>query len=111
MHEAYAAADIVLSRAGALSVSELAVLLKPAVLVPFPFASEDHQTQNAKTLSDKNAAILLPDDKVSDLLHDTILALAENKTQRENLSKEIGYFAKPNAAKEIVDIIHQIIKN
>jgi UDP-N-acetylglucosamine--N-acetylmuramyl-(pentapeptide) pyrophosphoryl-undecaprenol N-acetylglucosamine transferase len=111
MHEAYAAADIVLSRAGALSVSELAVLLKPSVLVPYPFAAEDHQTQNAKTLSNKNAAILLPDDKVSEDLHDIILALAANKTQRENLAKEIGYFAKPQAAKEIVDIIHQIIKS
>jgi UDP-N-acetylglucosamine--N-acetylmuramyl-(pentapeptide) pyrophosphoryl-undecaprenol N-acetylglucosamine transferase len=111
MHEAYAAADMVLSRAGALSVSELAVLLKPAVLVPYPFAAEDHQTQNARTLSDKNAAILLPDNKVGEDLHDTILALAKNKVQREDLSKEIGYFAKPHAAKEIVDIIHQIIKS
>jgi UDP-N-acetylglucosamine--N-acetylmuramyl-(pentapeptide) pyrophosphoryl-undecaprenol N-acetylglucosamine transferase len=110
MHEAYAAADMVLSRAGALSVSELAVLHKPAILVPYPYAAEDHQTQNARTLSDKNAAILIADDKVSDGLHDVILELAENKSQRESLSQEIGYFAKPNAAKEIVNIIHQIIK-
>jgi UDP-N-acetylglucosamine--N-acetylmuramyl-(pentapeptide) pyrophosphoryl-undecaprenol N-acetylglucosamine transferase len=110
MHEAYAAADIVLSRAGALSVSELSVLEKPAILVPYPFAAEDHQTQNARTLSDKNAAILITDEKIGEQLMENLSKLASNAMVRENLAIEIKKFAKPDAAKEIVDQIHIMIK-
>ncbi len=110
MHEAYAAADIVLSRAGALSVSELAILAKPAILVPYPFASEDHQTQNAKTLSDKNAAILIADNKIAEQLEETVLQLVSASHKTEQLANEIAFFAKPNAAKDIVDLIQDIIK-
>ena len=68
MDKAYAAADVVVSRAGALSVSELSLVGKAAILVPFPFAAEDHQTKNAESLSKKEAAILLPDSEVNDNL-------------------------------------------
>lgn len=110
MHEAYAAADLVVSRAGALSVSELAILAKPSILVPYPFAAEDHQTQNAKTLSDKNAAILIPDDKIGALIEKAVLELASDSAKTDQLASEIAYFAKPNAAKDIVDLIQAIIK-
>ncbi len=110
MHEAYAAADLVLSRAGALSVSELAILGKPAILVPYPFAAEDHQTQNAKTLSDKNAAILIADDKIAEKLNETVISLLSDTALTTKLSKEIAFFAKPKAAEEIVDLIKDIVK-
>ncbi|UBM57253.1 undecaprenyldiphospho-muramoylpentapeptide beta-N-acetylglucosaminyltransferase [Marinilongibacter aquaticus] len=109
MDKAYAAADVVISRAGALSVSELCLTAKPAVLVPFPLAAEDHQTQNALSLVERNAAVLIKDAEAADQLADTALGLIDDEIRQMELSKNIRLFAKPNAANEIVEEIKKIV--
>jgi UDP-N-acetylglucosamine--N-acetylmuramyl-(pentapeptide) pyrophosphoryl-undecaprenol N-acetylglucosamine transferase len=107
MDKAYAAADLVVSRAGALAVSELALVGKATILVPFPFAAEDHQTKNARSLSDQNAAILIPDNKVSEQLIAEVLTLAKDQAKIQALEAAIKTFARPKAAE---DIVHEILK-
>lgn len=108
MDQAYAAADLVVSRAGALSVSELSLVGKASILVPFPFAAEDHQTQNALSLTSQNAAFLVKDSEISEKLVDSIIELSENEAKLRSLSENIVKFAKPFAAKEIVEEILKI---
>lgn len=107
MDKAYAAADIVVSRAGALAVSELALVGKAVILVPFPHAAEDHQTKNAESLSNNNAAILIPDFKAQEELAPALLALMADKPKINQMETAIRAFAKPDAAK---DIVTQILK-
>jgi UDP-N-acetylglucosamine--N-acetylmuramyl-(pentapeptide) pyrophosphoryl-undecaprenol N-acetylglucosamine transferase len=110
MDLAYAAADIVISRAGALSVSELCLAVKPSILVPYPFAAEDHQTQNALNLVNKQAAIMVADiDAPAKLVEKAVLLLNDTKMQ-ENLSQNIIKLGKPKAASEIATEILRIIK-
>lgn len=97
METAYAAADIVISRAGAMSIAELCVVKKPAVLVPYPFAAEDHQTVNAKNLVQKEAAILVPDAEVKQRLISTVIALAKDPLQQKQLKNHIAPLAIGNA--------------
>ncbi|MCL4169776.1 UNVERIFIED_CONTAM: hypothetical protein GTU68_004747, partial [Idotea baltica] len=110
MDFAYQAADVVISRAGALSVSELCLTGKPSILVPFPNAAEDHQTMNALSLVDKDAALMVKDSEVDAKLIDTCLGLASDLGLQESLRKNIAGFAKPNAAKEIVEQIKQVLE-
>jgi UDP-N-acetylglucosamine--N-acetylmuramyl-(pentapeptide) pyrophosphoryl-undecaprenol N-acetylglucosamine transferase len=110
MDKAYAAADLVVSRAGALSVSELALVGKAAILVPFPYAAEDHQTKNAESLSKRDAAILLPDNQVNDHLILTVNSLINDHAKVNAMETAIKAFAKPNAAREIVQQIISITK-
>ncbi|MDY0929895.1 undecaprenyldiphospho-muramoylpentapeptide beta-N-acetylglucosaminyltransferase [Chryseobacterium sp. CFBP8996] len=105
METAYSAADVIVSRAGAIAISELAVAQKPVVLVPFPFAAEDHQTKNAMNLVDKNAAKMVKDSEMQEKFWDTLSEICENENVRKEMSENLKYFAKPNAAKEIVDEI------
>jgi UDP-N-acetylglucosamine--N-acetylmuramyl-(pentapeptide) pyrophosphoryl-undecaprenol N-acetylglucosamine transferase len=105
MQHAYAIADVVVSRAGALAVSELCLVRKPCILVPFPFAAEDHQTFNAKALSEKGAAVLLRDDQVREKLSEEILALYGNPKRREEMQERIAAFGRPYATELIVDEI------
>lgn len=104
---AYAVADAVVSRAGALSVSELCLVGRPAILVPFPAASEDHQTKNAMSLVDRNAALLVKDAEARTSLVGEALALLNNADQRAILTRQIKLLARPNAAN---DIAQEIIK-
>lgn len=109
MDLAYAASDFVVSRAGALSVSELCLAKKPSILVPFPQAAEDHQTMNAMSLVNYEAAILVEDKNTTiDLITKTI-ELSKNDSYMVTLSQNIAKFAKPNAAKEIVEVITQML--
>lgn len=108
--KAYAAADMVVSRAGALAVSELSLVGKAVILVPFPFAAEDHQTKNALSLSSKNAAILISDHKASDELIPAVTQLIFNKDQILKMEQAILNFAKPHAARDIVNEILNIIE-
>lgn len=110
MDKAYAAADLVISRAGALSVSELALVGKASILVPFPFAAEDHQTKNAESLSKNNAAILVTDKSAKDTLIQTALQLIAEPSKINQLEQNIKAFSKPEAAKEIVTQTFRIIK-
>lgn len=110
MDLAYAAADIVISRAGALSISELSVLAKACVFVPLPSAAEDHQTKNAMSLVEAGAALICKDSKAKDELLEMALDLISKENRVKELENKIQAFAKPNAAKEIVDVIDQIIE-
>lgn len=105
METAYSAADVIVSRAGAIAISELAVAQKPVLLVPFPFAAEDHQTKNAMNLVEKSAAKMVKDSEMQEKFWDTLSEICENEKVRKEMSENLKYFAKPNAAKEIVDEI------
>ncbi len=110
METAYSAADVIVSRAGAIAISELAVAQKPVLLVPFPFAAEDHQTKNAMNLVEKNAAKMVKDSEMQEKFWNTLSEICENENVRKEMSDNLKYFAKPNAAKEIVDEIFKVIK-
>lgn len=105
METAYSAADVIVSRAGAIAISELAVAQKPVLLVPFPFAAEDHQTKNAMNLVEKSAAKMVKDSEMQEKFWNTLSEICENEDGRKEMSENLKYFAKPNAAKEIVDEI------
>jgi UDP-N-acetylglucosamine--N-acetylmuramyl-(pentapeptide) pyrophosphoryl-undecaprenol N-acetylglucosamine transferase len=109
MEMAYAAADIVISRAGAMAVTELCVAGKPVVFVPFPFASEDHQTVNARHLVEKHAALMIKDSEANDKLVETTISLAENESLQRELSENISKLAIKNAdeiiAREIIGAV------
>ena len=107
---AYSAADVIVSRAGAIAISELAVAKKPVLLVPFPFAAEDHQTKNALTLVGKNAARMVKDSEMKEKFWNTLSEICENENLRKEMSDNLDLFAKPNAAQEIVNEIIKIIK-
>ncbi len=101
MDKAYAVADVVVSRAGALSVSELCLVEKPAILVPFPAAAEDHQTKNAMSLVGRKAALLIDDSMARTELVAAALKLLSDKAQQTTLSQNIRLLAKPTAAYDI----------
>jgi UDP-N-acetylglucosamine--N-acetylmuramyl-(pentapeptide) pyrophosphoryl-undecaprenol N-acetylglucosamine transferase len=109
MEYAYAAGDVVISRSGAMAIAELCVAKKPVVLVPFPFAAEDHQTVNAQNLVNKNAGIMVTDAEALDKLVETIVALSANEQQQNELKINIGKLGITNAdeiiAKEILNTI------
>ena len=107
---AYSAADVIVSRAGAIAISELAVAQKPVLLVPFPFAAEDHQTKNALTLVDENAARMVRDTEMSEKFWSTLMEICENEKVRNEMSENLKFFAKPLATEEIVDEIFKNIK-
>lgn len=110
MDLAYAAADVVISRSGALSVSEICVAKKPVILVPSPNVAEDHQTKNAMALAQKDAAIVVPDKEANDKLIDTALSLMFDASRSARLRENISLFAKPNATRDIVDEIEKLLK-
>ena len=105
MDLAYQCADVVISRAGAMSVSELAALGKPTIFIPSPFVAEDHQTKNAMSLVQKSAALLCKDGEATENIADMLLELLRNQSQLDMLSKEIIKLGKPNAAESIVNEI------
>lgn len=110
MEYAYAAADIVISRAGAMAVAELCIVGKPVIFVPFPFAAEDHQTVNAKTLVNKNAAIMITDKDVQTKLIDEILNLINQPIVQKTLSVHISKLAITNADERIAKEVLQLTK-
>jgi len=107
---AYSAADVIVSRAGAIAISELAVAKKPVLLIPFPFAAEDHQTKNALTLVEKNAARMVKDSEMKDKFWNTLSEICESENVRNEMSTNLEFFAKPKAAEGIVDEIFKVIK-
>jgi UDP-N-acetylglucosamine--N-acetylmuramyl-(pentapeptide) pyrophosphoryl-undecaprenol N-acetylglucosamine transferase len=110
MEFAYAAADVVISRSGAMSIAELCVMKKPAVLVPFPFAAEDHQTVNAQKLVNKNAAVLIKDSETLNKLLPTVISLSASEERQRELSSNISRLAVPNADEVIaVEILLSMI--
>ena len=109
MDLAYSVADLVISRAGAGSISEFSMLGKPVILVPSPNVAEDHQTKNAMALVQKNAAILVADDTAHEQLFSVALNLVDNSTKLMELSANIIRFAQHNSADRIVDEITKLI--
>ena len=110
MDYAYAAADLVVSRAGAGTISELCLLKKAVILVPSPNVAEDHQMKNARALSDSNAAVLLPDNVAEEQLVFSAIELLENKEKLSELSEQIALFTQHNSAERIVNEVFEIIK-
>jgi UDP-N-acetylglucosamine--N-acetylmuramyl-(pentapeptide) pyrophosphoryl-undecaprenol N-acetylglucosamine transferase len=110
MDLAYAAADIIVSRAGAMSVSELCLIQKPCVLVPSPNVSEDHQTKNAMALVNENAAILVKDVEAKSKLIYQIIELLNDDELQKSLSTNITKLGIPDAADRILIEIEKIIK-
>lgn len=109
MNVAYAAADIIISRAGSGAIAELCIVGKPAILVPFPFAAEDHQTANAMELVDKNAALIIKDNEAKEQLVKTVTALAKNIDLQISLAKNISSLAITNADERIATEILKTI--
>ena len=105
----YAAADIVISRAGASSVSELCIVGKPVIFIPSPNVAEDHQTKNAKSVVDKKGGIMLKESELDSQFSLVFEALLKDPGKQEQLSKNIKQLALPNATKEIVDEIVKLI--
>ncbi len=110
MEYAYAAADLVLSRSGATTISELTLLGKPAILVPYPFAAADHQTINARTLETSGAVVLISDNDIQHSAHKTIVELIVNNDKLSEMSKRSLTYGKPQAAKNIYNNIKNIIQ-
>jgi UDP-N-acetylglucosamine--N-acetylmuramyl-(pentapeptide) pyrophosphoryl-undecaprenol N-acetylglucosamine transferase len=108
MDFAYAAADIIVSRAGAGTISELCLVGKPVILIPSPNVAEDHQTRNAKALSDRDAAVLITDDQAVKTLVDEAIKLISDRTKRARLSENILKMADRDAdvriAKEVLKL-------
>jgi UDP-N-acetylglucosamine--N-acetylmuramyl-(pentapeptide) pyrophosphoryl-undecaprenol N-acetylglucosamine transferase len=108
MEYAYAAADIVVARAGAITVAELSVAGKSVLFVPYPFAAEDHQMVNAKQLEKKHAALIVRDNEVMRKLVFMTIELSMDEGKQEELKKNISALAIKNADKKIAD---EILKN
>ena len=109
MEDAYAAADLVISRSGAMAIAELCVVKKPVVFVPYPFAAEDHQTANAKTLVSKQAAKMITDADALQQLVPAIIELAKNEQEQNELKHNIGRLGITNADAIIASEILQLI--
>jgi UDP-N-acetylglucosamine--N-acetylmuramyl-(pentapeptide) pyrophosphoryl-undecaprenol N-acetylglucosamine transferase len=110
MEYAYAAADLVISRSGAMSIAELCVAAKPVVFVPFPFAAEDHQTANAQHLVDRNAGLLIKDNEAKDKLVTTALALSRDRSKQDTLIANIGRLAITDAGDRIAGEIRKALQ-
>lgn len=107
MDYAYDAADVVVSRSGAMSVSELSIVRKPTIFVPYPHAAEDHQTANAMKLVQQHAALMISDKETKEKLIPALLALINDESKQESMKNNIVKFAIPDADKRVAD---QIIK-
>jgi UDP-N-acetylglucosamine--N-acetylmuramyl-(pentapeptide) pyrophosphoryl-undecaprenol N-acetylglucosamine transferase len=109
MDLAYAAADVVVARAGALTISELCLAGKPSILVPSPNVAEDHQTHNARALADRGAALLIPDAVAVQELIPEAISLLENEAMRRDFSQKVATLGHPNAAARIVDVLERLV--
>ncbi|WP_461532042.1 undecaprenyldiphospho-muramoylpentapeptide beta-N-acetylglucosaminyltransferase [Sinomicrobium sp.] len=107
---AYAAADMVISRAGAGSVSELSIVGKPVIFVPSPHVAENHQVKNAQAVVNKNAAILIEEKDLDSVFEEKFRALAGSEQKQDELGHNIGKLALPNATSDIVDEIERCLK-
>lgn len=106
MEAAYSAGDIIMSRAGAGTISELALIGKPVVLIPSPNVAEDHQTKNAMAMVARNAAVLIPESEIDKLLEPELESLRTNEGRRKSLGNNIHQMAIPDATLRIVNLIN-----
>ena len=110
MDHAYAVSDIIISRAGAIAISELCCIGKPVILIPSPNVSENHQYKNAQSLVNKNAALLVEDSHANSKLVCTLKNLLNNEDQMVSLSSNIKKIAVTNAADKIAKIALGLVK-
>jgi UDP-N-acetylglucosamine--N-acetylmuramyl-(pentapeptide) pyrophosphoryl-undecaprenol N-acetylglucosamine transferase len=111
MDLAYSMADLVISRAGAIAISELCIVGKPVVLVPSPNVAEDHQTKNAMALVAKNAAIMVKDADAKETLIETAIKTLDDNSLSQQLMENIRQLGRPHAADHIADVILELVKN
>ncbi|QAA81596.1 undecaprenyldiphospho-muramoylpentapeptide beta-N-acetylglucosaminyltransferase [Aequorivita sp. H23M31] len=111
MDLAYAAGDFIISRAGALSVSELCLVGKPVIFIPSPNVAEDHQTKNALSVAEKEAAILIRENELDDSFDTKFSDLLSSEEQQKILSGNIKELAKPNATRDIIVEIEKLMKS
>jgi len=110
MDLAYSISDLVISRAGAIAIAELAAVKKPVIFIPLPTAAEDHQMKNARRLEDKEAALVIHDREAAEKLPSLLLNLINDESSRKKLEQNIGAFATVDADEKIADEIISIIK-
>ena len=108
MNLGYSAADIIISRAGAGAVSELSLVGKPVIFIPSPNVAEDHQTKNAKSIADKDAAIMITEIELEEKFKNQFEKLVEDEELQKKMSEQILKLAKPNATQTIVDEIEKL---
>lgn len=111
MDMAYAAADVIISRAGASSVSELCVIGKPVIFIPSPNVAEDHQTKNAQAIVNKDAAILIKEANLDQEFESKFESLITNSELKTKLSNNIKSLARVNATKDIADEVEKLLKS
>lgn len=109
MDLAYSVSDIIISRAGAIAISELCVISKPLILVPSPNVVDDHQTKNAKAISEKGGCVLIKDSDAKNTMLKTAFDLFENKSKTDSMKKSLSKLSSPNATQKIVNKIYEII--
>lgn len=110
MSAAYAESDLVICRAGATTLAELTVCKKPSILVPFPFAADNHQVVNAKSLVDAGAAVMIEErDLTGERLAAEIRAFITNEPKRRRMAQRAGLIGRPQAAKEIADVCAELV--
>ena len=111
MSAAYAGADLVVCRAGATTLAELTVCRKPSILVPFPLAADNHQVQNARSLVEAGAAVMIEEkDLTGELLAREIHAILSDPARREKMARAAGRLGNPQAAKEIADLCTDLVR-
>lgn len=111
MDYAYSMADVVISRAGAIAISELCLVKKPVILVPSANVAEDHQTKNARALTDRKAARMVTDAEATEKLVDEALALLDDEQQQQELSTYIAVMGQPDAAAKIAEEVLKLIRH
>ncbi|WP_417361981.1 undecaprenyldiphospho-muramoylpentapeptide beta-N-acetylglucosaminyltransferase [Galbibacter sp.] len=110
MELAYTAADFIISRSGASSVSELALVGKPVIFIPSPNVAEDHQTKNAMAVVNKQAALIVPENKLDAEFEELFLMVLNSEKMQYSLAENFKELALPNATKDIVDHLEQLLK-
>ena len=107
----YYSSDIIISRSGALTLSELAIVSKPSILIPSPNVAEDHQVRNAKSIEEKDACICIEEKDLDLIFKNKLDLILNDKNLRDNLSYNMSKIAMPDASYDIVDLIKKHLKN
>jgi UDP-N-acetylglucosamine--N-acetylmuramyl-(pentapeptide) pyrophosphoryl-undecaprenol N-acetylglucosamine transferase len=111
MDFALAAADIIISRAGAVAASELAIVGKPTIFIPSPNVAENHQTKNAQAFETKNAAVLLPEKNMNEKFPEILKQLISDEKYTTELSENMKKMARPNATRDIANEVESLIQH
>ena len=109
MDMAYASADLVISRAGAIAIAEIIAVKKPSIIIPLPSAAEDHQTKNALTLVKGHAALMIKEDEMDEKLAPTINNMMQSKQERLIMLQNLKRFEYPDATTAIVNEVLKLI--